>query len=99
MTSSLRAARIAPSRGVDIEVRQLLTFTATGLVQVVRARSDARLLPECGEPRFRSMPGQGFRLETAVADVYGDLRLAPVLRRLLRHSGRLTGSAAGSISL
>nr|WP_221375247.1 LuxR C-terminal-related transcriptional regulator [Actinoplanes polyasparticus] len=45
------------------------------------------------------MPGVGFRLDAAVADVYGDLRLAPVLRRLLRHSGRLTGSAAGSISL
>ncbi|WP_250036323.1 LuxR C-terminal-related transcriptional regulator [Paractinoplanes maris] len=45
------------------------------------------------------MPGQGFRLDAAIADVYGDLRLAPVLRRLLRHSGRLTGSAAGSISL
>jgi DNA-binding CsgD family transcriptional regulator len=45
------------------------------------------------------MPGEGFRLDAAIADVYGDLRLAPVLRRLLRHSGRLTGSEAGSISL
>jgi DNA-binding NarL/FixJ family response regulator len=40
-----------------------------------------------------------FRLDEAVADVYGDLRLAPVLRRLLQHSGRLTGSLAGSVSL
>jgi DNA-binding CsgD family transcriptional regulator len=40
-----------------------------------------------------------FRLDEAVADVYGDLRLAPVLRRLLRHTGRLTGSTAGSVSL
>jgi DNA-binding CsgD family transcriptional regulator len=40
-----------------------------------------------------------FRLDEAVADVYGDLRLAPVLRRLLRHTARLTGSAAGSVSL
>ncbi|MFI7544420.1 LuxR C-terminal-related transcriptional regulator [Actinoplanes sp. NPDC049599] len=40
-----------------------------------------------------------FRLDEAVADVYGDLRLAPVLRRLLRHTGRLTGSVAGSVSL
>ncbi|WP_328459492.1 LuxR C-terminal-related transcriptional regulator [Actinoplanes sp. NBC_00393] len=40
-----------------------------------------------------------FRLDEAVADVYGDLRLAPVLRRLLRHTGRLTGSLAGSVSL
>jgi DNA-binding CsgD family transcriptional regulator len=41
----------------------------------------------------------GFRFDEAVADVYGDLRLAPVLRRLLRHTGRLTGSVAGSVSL
>nr|BFE70789.1 hypothetical protein GCM10020092_040900 [Actinoplanes digitatis] len=40
-----------------------------------------------------------FRLDEAVADVYGDLRLAPVLRRLLRHTSRLTGSVAGSVSL
>jgi DNA-binding CsgD family transcriptional regulator len=40
-----------------------------------------------------------FRLDEAVADVYGDLRLAPVLRRLLRHTGLLTGSTAGSVSL
>src|SRR5689334_22282801 len=40
-----------------------------------------------------------FRLEEAVAYVYGDLRLSPVLHRLLRHTGRLTGSTAGSVSL
>ena len=44
-------------------------------------------------------PGEGFRLAEAVADVYGDLRLDAVLRRLLRHTSRLTGSAAGSVSL
>ncbi|AGZ42913.1 LuxR C-terminal-related transcriptional regulator [Actinoplanes friuliensis] len=44
-------------------------------------------------------PHTEFRLDEAVADVYGDLRLAPVLRRLLRHTGRLTGSVAGSVSL
>ncbi|WP_433384375.1 LuxR C-terminal-related transcriptional regulator [Actinoplanes sp. CA-142083] len=43
--------------------------------------------------------GEGFRLAEAVADVYGDLRLEPVLRRLLRHTARLTGAAAGSVSL
>jgi DNA-binding CsgD family transcriptional regulator len=37
--------------------------------------------------------------EDAVADVYRDLRLAAVLRRLLRHTAGLTGSAAGSVSL
>ncbi|WP_197725426.1 LuxR C-terminal-related transcriptional regulator [Actinoplanes sp. OR16] len=41
----------------------------------------------------------GFRLADAVADVYGDRRLEVVLRRLLRHTARLTGSAAGSVSL
>ncbi|MBG0564928.1 LuxR C-terminal-related transcriptional regulator [Actinoplanes aureus] len=45
------------------------------------------------------MSPDSFRLDEAVADVYGDLRLAPVLRRLLRHTGRLTGSVAGSVSL
>ncbi|MEU8821657.1 LuxR C-terminal-related transcriptional regulator [Actinoplanes sp. NPDC048796] len=44
-------------------------------------------------------PGEEFRLAEAVADVYGDLRLEAVLRRLLRHTARLTGSAAGSVSL
>ncbi|MCU7727613.1 LuxR C-terminal-related transcriptional regulator [Actinoplanes sp. KI2] len=44
-------------------------------------------------------PTEGFRLADAVADVYGDLRLEPVLRRLLRHTAHLTGSAAGSVSL
>ncbi|MBU2666387.1 LuxR C-terminal-related transcriptional regulator [Actinoplanes bogorensis] len=41
-------------------------------------------------------PEQG---KDAIADEYRDLRLAPVLRRLLRHTARLTGSAAGSVSL
>ncbi|MEU4689205.1 LuxR C-terminal-related transcriptional regulator [Actinoplanes sp. NPDC023714] len=41
----------------------------------------------------------GFRLADAVADVYDDRRLEVVLRRLLRHTARLTGSAAGSVSL
>ncbi|HET6483632.1 MAG TPA: hypothetical protein VFG35_26820, partial [Actinoplanes sp.] len=45
------------------------------------------------------MPGQVFQLDAAVADVYGDLRLTHVLRRLLRHSGRLTGSVSGSVSI
>jgi DNA-binding CsgD family transcriptional regulator len=40
-----------------------------------------------------------YRLDEAVADVYGDLRLGPVLKRLLRHTSRLTGSVAGSVSL
>jgi DNA-binding CsgD family transcriptional regulator len=41
----------------------------------------------------------GFRMDEAVADVFGDLRLAAVLKRLLGHTRRLTGSVAGSVSL
>ncbi|MEU8242922.1 LuxR C-terminal-related transcriptional regulator [Actinoplanes missouriensis] len=41
----------------------------------------------------------GRALAEAVADVYGDLRLDGVLTRLLRHTARLTGSTAGSVSL
>ena len=41
----------------------------------------------------------GFRLDEAVADVFGELRLAAVLKRLLGHTRRLTGSVAGSVSL
>jgi DNA-binding CsgD family transcriptional regulator len=40
-----------------------------------------------------------FRLAEAVADIYGDLRLEAVLRQMLHHTARLTGSAAGSVSL
>lgn len=40
-----------------------------------------------------------FRLAEAVADVYGDRRLDAVLLRLLHHTTRLTGSAAGSVSM
>jgi DNA-binding CsgD family transcriptional regulator len=46
-----------------------------------------------------SPPVGGFRLDEAVADVFGDLRLAAVLKRLLGHTKRLTGSVAGSVSL
>lgn len=41
----------------------------------------------------------GLQLGLAAADLYGDLRLAPLLRRLLAHSDRLLGVVAGSISL
>ncbi|KUL28599.1 helix-turn-helix transcriptional regulator [Actinoplanes awajinensis] len=43
--------------------------------------------------------GPRFRFDQALADVYGDLRLTPVLRRLLRHTHRLTGSRAATVSL
>ncbi|MFC7530994.1 LuxR C-terminal-related transcriptional regulator [Actinoplanes sp. GCM10030250] len=50
-------------------------------------------------PHVSGSAAEAFRLDEAVADVFGDLRMAPVLRRLLRHTGRLTGSVAGSVSL
>src|SRR6478752_7600094 len=40
-----------------------------------------------------------FHLETAVADLYTDLRVNPLLHRLLGHSRELLGTVAGSISL
>jgi DNA-binding CsgD family transcriptional regulator len=42
---------------------------------------------------------QSFRLSLAVADMYADLRVTPILRRLLTHSQMLLGTVAGSISL
>lgn len=42
---------------------------------------------------------EGLHLGQAAADLYGDLRLTPLLRRLLAHSDRLLGVVAGSISL
>ena len=38
-------------------------------------------------------------LRPAAAELYGDLRLEPLLRRLLDQSGRLLGVVAGSVSL
>lgn len=40
-----------------------------------------------------------FRLDLAVSDLYADLRVEPVLDRLLEHSRALLGTVAGSISL
>ncbi len=40
-----------------------------------------------------------FRLDLAVSDLYSDLRVDPVLERLLEHSRALLGTVAGSISL
>ena len=40
-----------------------------------------------------------FPLGLAVADMYTDLRVNPLLRRLLAHSRELLGTVAGSISL
>src|SRR6478609_7594084 len=42
---------------------------------------------------------ESFQLDAAVADIYGDLRVNPLLRRLLSHSKGLLGTAAGSVSL
>ncbi len=41
----------------------------------------------------------GLQLGPAAVDLYGDPRLAPLLRRLLTHSGTLLDVGAGSISL
>jgi DNA-binding CsgD family transcriptional regulator len=44
-------------------------------------------------------PLEQFPLGVAVADLYADLRVNPLLRRLLEHSRGLLGTAAGSVSL
>jgi DNA-binding CsgD family transcriptional regulator len=49
-------------------------------------------LPDRADPRR-------FRLGPAVAEMYTDLRVTPLLRRLLTHSQHLLGTVAGSISL
>jgi DNA-binding CsgD family transcriptional regulator len=41
----------------------------------------------------------GLELEAAASEFYSDLRLVPLLRRLLAHSGGLIDAAAGSVSL
>ena len=41
----------------------------------------------------------GLRLDVAVPDLYADLRITPLLDRLLSHSRRLLDTVAGSISL
>ena len=39
------------------------------------------------------------RLHDAATDLYADLRLTPVLRQVLRHSGRLLATTAGSVAM
>lgn len=41
----------------------------------------------------------GLRLDEAVTDLYSDLRVTPLLRRLIDHSQDLLGTVAGSVSL
>lgn len=53
-----------------------------------------------GEPARRSTAGTApSPWESAAAELYGDLRLSPLLGRLLRHSNRLLDATASSISL
>jgi hypothetical protein len=51
-----------------------------------------------GRPALVASPVERFPLGPAVADMYTDLRITPVLRRLLVHSRELLGTVAGSIS-
>ena len=52
-----------------------------------------------GRPPPHVAPSADDGLGAVAADLYGDLRLAPLLRRLMRRSVRLLDVAAGSISL
>jgi DNA-binding CsgD family transcriptional regulator len=52
------------------------------------------------EPDRRPAPAQwDVTLASAAADLYDDLRLPPLLRRLLAHSGRLLDAVAATVSL
>jgi DNA-binding CsgD family transcriptional regulator len=52
-----------------------------------------------GDGDVSANPVDGFRLDLAVSDLYGSLRVEPVLDRLLEHSRSLLGTVAGSISM
>lgn len=52
-----------------------------------------------GGPRDSHAVARALCLGPTAAELYGDLRLSPLLRRLLDQSGRLLDVAAGSISL
>jgi DNA-binding CsgD family transcriptional regulator len=52
-----------------------------------------------GRPSPVASPVARFPLGLAVADMYADLRVGPLLSRLLAHSRELLGTVAGSISL
>lgn len=51
------------------------------------------------DPREASGGQEGLHLGPAAVELYGDLRLSPLLRRLLHQSARLLDGHAGSISL
>ena len=57
------------------------------------------LVDDDGHRPANGEPAPGFHLGFAVADMYSDLRISPVLRRLLTHSRELLQTVAGSISL
>ena len=52
-----------------------------------------------GRPPAVAPPVERFSLGSAVADMYTDLRVGTLLHRLLAHSRKLLGTAAGSISI
>lgn len=52
-----------------------------------------------GHPRRSAAGPDPSSWESTAAELYGDLRLPPLLRQLLRHSNRLLGATASSISL
>jgi DNA-binding CsgD family transcriptional regulator len=52
-----------------------------------------------GRPAGAAPATEPLSLGSAAAELYGDLRLTPLLRSLLAQSGRLLGVVAGSVSL
>ena len=62
------------------------------------ARATALLADHLGVPAVRGPDGR-LRLDAAVADLYGDLRVGPLVARLLACTRSLLGTVAGSVCI
>lgn len=63
-----------------------------------RVGGTAMLVDHVAAPTLRGPDGR-LRLELAVADLYGDLRVEPLLQRLLACTRSLLGAVAGSVTV
>src|SRR4051794_40648574 len=96
---SLRRPRQRPPAA-----RQPPASDPAGRVPALRSTHPPFTVPRCwsvassGTRRAASEPGS-YRLDVAVADMYADLRVTPLLRRLPAHTRGLLSTVAGSISV
>src|SRR4051812_23020780 len=96
---SLRRPRQRPPAA-----RQPPASDPAGRVPALRSTHPPFTVPRCwsvassGTRRAATEPGS-YRLDVAVADMYADLRVTPLLRRLPAHTRGLLSTVAGSISV